>query len=297
MTVCIGSGPRQVLNVLLGVLHSQIVFCWFASVYAALATLAAGMLGKKSIIVVGGVDMAREKEFGYGLWLSPWKSALVRAAIKKAGRILVVDQSLRDEVLERVKFSGDNLEILPTGFDREMWRPSGEKKPIVLTVAATQSTGRMKVKGIDILFEVARMLPHIKFELIGLDADKFNEFIPPANMSVRPILEQEQLLEHYQRAKIYCQPSRREGLSNTLCEGMLCGCIPVASDVGGTARAVGESGIVVHPGDPVALAAGIERAFSMPESVGLNARERVVTLFPKQQRENRLKELIGEMSR
>ena len=295
MTICIGHGLRQVFDVILGVLHTHLVFCWFASVYAAIATLAAGMLGKKSVIVIGGVDMAKEKEFGYGLWLSPWKAALVRRAIKKAARVLVVDQSLREEVLLRVQYQGNNLEVLSTGYDHETWRPSGAKESLVLTVASVQNEGRLKIKGIDILFEVARRLSHVKFTLIGFDLTKFGNFTPPANLSVQPIVEQAELLQHYQRAKVYFQPSRREGLSNTLCEAMLCGCIPVATNVGGSVRAVGESGILVRSEDPVALASAVEKALGMPETAGRTARERIVTLFPKHQREKRLRELIREI--
>jgi glycosyltransferase involved in cell wall biosynthesis len=296
VTVCIGHGPRQVLNVLLGVLHAQLVFCWFASVYAAIAILAAEMLGKKSLVVIGGVDVAKEKEFGYGLWISPWKSALVGRAIKKAARVLVVDQSLREELLRRVGYPGDNIEVLPTGFDHAFWRPSGEKEPLVLTVAAIQSDGRLKIKGIDILFEVARTLPQTQFLLIGFDCSKFRNLVPPTNLTLFPVLDQAELLRFYQRAAVYCQPSRREGLSNTLCEAMLCGCIPVVTDVGGSARAVGTCGIVVPPEDPAALAAAIGRAFEMPESAGGKARERIIELFPRQNRENRLNALIREMS-
>jgi glycosyltransferase involved in cell wall biosynthesis len=292
VTVCIGHGPRQVLNVLLGVLHAQLVFCWFASVYAAIAILFAGILGKKSIVVIGGVDVAKEKEFGYGLWLSPWKSVLVGRAIKKASRVLVVDQSLRDEVLQRVKYPGNNIEVLSTGFDHAFWRPSGEKEPLVLTVAAIQSNGRLKIKGIDILFEVARTLPQTKFVLIGFDSEKFHNLIPPTNLTLFPVLDREELLRFYQRAKVYCQPSRREGLSNTLCEAILCGCYPVVTDVGGSARAVGTYGIVVPPDNPAALAAAILRAFEFPEHTDQKARERIIEFFPRQKREIRLNGLI-----
>jgi glycosyltransferase involved in cell wall biosynthesis len=296
MTVCIGRGPRQIVNILLGILHTQVVFCWFASVYAAIAILVAGMFGKKSIVVIGGVDVAKEKEFGYGLWLSPWKSALVGRAIKRAARVLVVDQSLREELLQRVKYRGDNVEVLPTGFDPELWQPSGAKEHFVLTIAAIQSDGRLKIKGIDVLFEVARTLPQTKFVLIGFDSDKFRNLVPPSNLSLFPVLDQPELLQFYQRAEVYCQPSRREGLSNTLCEAMLCGCIPVATDVGGSARASGMCGIVVPPDNPAALAAAIERAFEMPESAGRGARERIMELFPRQNREKRLNELIGRVN-
>lgn len=242
------------------------------------------------------MDIAKEKEFGYGLWLSPWKAALARRAIKTATRVLVVDQSLKEEVLGRVNYRGDNVELLPTGYDQEFWHPAGSKDPIVLTVAAVLSEGRFRIKGIDILFDAARMLPDVRFELIGVEQAKFKQFVPPPNVTIHPILSQSELLMQYQRAKVYCQPSRREGLSNTLCEAMLCGCVPVATDVGGSVHALGENGVIVRTDDPSALATGIRKALELPTAVGANARERIATQFPKTRREQRLRELMNEMS-
>ena len=51
-------------------------------------------------------------------------------------------------------------------------------------------------------------------------------------------IERARLLEYYRRAKVYCQPSRREGLPGALCEAMLCGCYPVVTGTGGMPEAV-----------------------------------------------------------
>jgi len=296
VTVCIGHGPGHVLKLVLNVFRSQLVFCWFASVYAAVGTLVAGALGKNSIIVIGGVDLAKEKEFGYGLWRSPWKAMLVGRAIKTANRVVVVDQSLKAELLDRVKYTGNNVEVLSTRFDQDTWHPAGIKEPIVLTVAAIQSEGRFKIKGIDVLIEVARQLPQVRFVLVGVSPDRFPNTARPENLTVHPSLQQMELLHYYQRAKVYVQPSRREGLSNALCEAMLCGCIPVATDVGGSSRAIGETGFVVPVGNPNALADGIVKALELPAGNGILARERIIALYPKGQREVRLEQLIRELT-
>ena len=297
MDLCIGSGPIHIARVAGRVLASDVVFCWFASVYAAVATLVAALLRKKSVIVVGGADMAGDKEFNYGLWNSAWKSMLVRSAIRRADRVLVVDESLRKEVRARVGHDGGNLEVLPTGHDHTFWQPAGSKEPSVLTVAAVNDAGRFKIKGIDILFDVARKLPDVRFTLIGPDAARFRELVVPANLTILPPMDRASLLPFYQRSMVYCQPSRREGLSNTLCEAMLCGCIPVATDVGGSALAIGETGIVVPPGDHAALVDAIKRALALPKDNGTKGRERIISLFPQHRREERLRSVIAEMCR
>lgn len=56
-------------------------------------------------------------------------------------------------------------------------------------------------------------------------------------------------------------PSHEEGFSNAVIEGMAAGLASVVTDVGGNAEAVvdGESGLVVPPHDPVALATAVLR--------------------------------------
>ena len=73
---------------------------------------------------------------------------------------------------------------------------------------------------------------------------------------------------------------------------MLCGCIPVATDVGGSRRAIGETGFVVKPEDEGALADVITRAMSLDPASGLEARERIKTEFPEDRRWHRLAEII-----
>ncbi|MBI4855346.1 MAG: glycosyltransferase [Acetobacterium woodii] len=79
-------------------------------------------------------------------------------------------------------------------------------------------------------------------------------------------------------------PSLREGFSITLLEAMSTGKPVVATDVGGNSEAIsnGETGIIVPPDDPAALANGIIAVLNdkhMAEKMGLKARERFERLF------------------
>ena len=71
----------------------------------------------------------------------------------------------------------------------------------------------------------------------------------------------ERLGEYYERAAVVCVPSRREGYGVVAREALAYGRPVVTTGVGGLADAVsdGENGLVVAPGAPQALRAGIER--------------------------------------
>ena len=288
----IGNGVRQALKILISVRASDIVFCWFASTYSALAVLAARFLGKRSVIVIGGVDVAKEPDLNYGMFLSLWKSALVRYAIRNSDKVLLVDESLRSETISRVGYEGRNIETVPTGYDTSFWKLKGTKRTEVLCVAVAMDEKRARLKGIDILVEAARSLSRTKFTVVGVRESAVGKFNPPKNIRFIAPIEQSELLPFYQKAKVYCQPSLREGLPNTLCEAMLCQCIPVATTVGGMPEAVGNAGFLVPPKDARALLKAIQRALSASAKHGVLARKRIAENFPAAKRQVALLKIL-----
>jgi glycosyltransferase involved in cell wall biosynthesis len=55
-------------------------------------------------------------------------------------------------------------------------------------------------------------------------------------------------------------------------------------------------GVIVSPNNPVELADGIRRALLMPQRTGEQGRERIISLFPKSRREQRLLQLMKDLS-
>jgi len=288
----IGNGIIHAVKIAVAVLRSDVVYCWFASTYAAVAVIVARWFGIPSIIVLCGVDIAKDERLGYGIWLSPWKARLVRYAMRNAHRVLVGDVSMKKEAIRLAEYSGGNIVYVPPGFDSEYWKPLGEKEPHILTVAAVRDYRTMRRKGIDILIETARRLPQFTFSVVGVDAQYTFDLNPPANITFHGFVPRKELLPYYRAAKIYCQPSLHEALCYTLREAMLCGCIPVASEVGGMPTAVSGIGVLVPPANVDALVAGLLKAMQMPDDVGAKGRARIVALYPYDKRASELQRLI-----
>jgi glycosyltransferase involved in cell wall biosynthesis len=188
---------------------------------------------------------------------------------------------------------------VPTGYDAARWHPEGTKEPIVLTVAGCHDRARMKKKGVDLLFDAARRMPATRFVVIGIHAHLLDEArrMAPPNVQIIPFAPQEELLRWYRRAAVYCQPSFTEGLPNSLCEAMLCACVPVGTRVGGIPTAISGIGFLVEYGDVEALSGALSEALAADRATGLRARLHIEENFSLERREKALLRILEECAR
>lgn len=292
--VLIGNGITAVAGLLWHEMFCDIVYCWFGSVYSVVAVFWAKFLRKRSVIIIGGVDAAAIPEINYGIWLNPWKAKLLTHGLRNTDRIFVVAPSLKEKIQQLAKYDGRNIEYLPTGYNTDFWNPGEEKEKCILTVAHSNTVTRLKKKGIDFLIMAAGKMEDTPFIIIGVDKELLGlgGLTLPGNVTLLPKMPREKLKEYYQKCKVYCQPSRSEGMPNTLCEAMLCGCIPVGTDVDGIPTAIGDSGFITPAGDIEALVTALENALAMDITYGHKARQRIVKEFPLERRIRRIEKLI-----
>ena len=290
----LGSAP----SLLKAIAGCRLALIWFAGGHAAATVLLSKLLRKKTIVVVGGFDVACIPEINYGRFAQgKTKSILTKFALKHADRVLVVDPTLKGDAIKNAGIRGHNIDYLPSGFSDTEFYPNGRKEPMVLTVAMGESWDRAIIKGLDVFVESAIHLPDVRFKVVGIAGDALSRLkrAAPDNVEFTGFVSQHDLIESYQRAKVYCQLSMREGLPNALCEAMLCECIPVGTDRNGIPIAIGDTGFIVPYGDPVAAAKAIKEALLESGDRGKRARERIIELFPEKRREDGLIQVINEL--
>lgn len=291
---------ESALKIIWGVWWCDASFTWFASVYGAVAVFFSRLFRKKSVIVVAGYDVAKVPELKYGAFTKFKEAIPARYCLKKATHVLVVDESLKRDAIENAEVDGENIEYLPTGYDANYWKPKGEKEDLVLTVASADDAYRVRLKGLDTFVKAARLVPGVPFVAVGVSgkAKGYLEEMAPTNVELIGFIDETRLRGLYQKAKVYCQLSLKEGLPNALCEAMLCGCVPVGTEgVGGIALAIGDAGYCVPYGDDKAVAKAIETALQTSSEIGKKSRERIIERFSMEEREEGIVNLLTERLR
>jgi len=271
-------------------------FCWFASGGHAYYTIkVAKMFRKSSIVTLGGFEVAKVPELNYGSVLDPYRYRQTKYVLENATWILAVDESLKEDAIINYGIEGKNILIVPTGYDAGYFTPDGEKRNIVMTVAYMNESS-IKRKGIETFIKAAAAFPLTPFIIIGKLADDYannlKESAPP-NVVFEGYVTDEILLKYYQCSKVYCQLSRYEGLPNSLCEAMLCECVPVGTPHCGIPKAIGNTGYYTEYGDVNLTVAAIDKALN---GDGHAARERIRSMFPFDGREQQLQDIIRNLA-
>lgn len=279
-------------EILRGVLWADLTYSWFAHNHSYLAVMLANLLGKRTIVIIGGYEVAREPEIGYGALLDQKLAKRVNYIIQNADHILAVSEFNKREILELS--DSRHVAVVYNGIDCAQFTPGEGKGDLVITVCQI-NRNNITLKGLDTFISAARRLPDLRFAVIGRVLDKSIEALKqdaPPNVDFVPSPSQDEILQWYRRAKVYCQLSYRESFGVALAEAMSCECVPVVTDRGALPEVVGDVGFVVPYGDTEATAAAILEGLRSDR--GRAARIRVQEEFSFEERREKIREIIEE---
>lgn len=303
---------KMMILLIINFFRYRIIYTRFADYYAALLAIFARITGKKLIIVIGGIDVNFLPEFKYGFFAKRLRGLCARFALNHAHLLMPNSPAL---IYDENSYAADTpvksgiryftpetkslIRLVPNGFNPDFWKSieGTEKDPVVLGVAIINDLTTFRIKGTDLFFEIAEQLKKQRFIYIGMSSSFIREqslSIPP-NVEIVGNISPHQLLNYYQKAKVFLILSLTEGMPNALCEAMLCQCIPVGSNVSMIPEIIGDSGLIIYKRDKKEIAEKVLEALNMSEQSGIKAREKVITNYSFERREKILVDLLKEL--
>ncbi len=286
----------NVFGVARDVLHSDLVFGWFAHWHTFWPVTLAWIARKPSVLVIGGFDTANMPEIGYGLQQGGIRRLISRWTMKRATRLITNSFSSRREIERNVGIPPERVTVLHHGVPDPFGAlPDGERQRMALTVGVVDRPNLLR-KGLEPFVRAAAEAPDVRFVLAGKWADDAADelrAIAGDNVELTGWLPDETLEDLYRNASVYVQASAHEGFGVTVAEAMLAGCVPVVTNSGALPEVVGELGLIVGA-EPAELAAAITRALDASHESRSSCRQRVLSEFPFEMRRGGILRVAGE---
>ena len=135
--------------------------------------------------------------------------------------------------------------VIPNGLDETFWNCESSSIKDENKCIAVFSKSQFYLKGGDLIIELAKHLPEIKFQIVGIDGND-NLHSAPDNVAFSGRLNHIELRKAYREAQFHFQLSLFEGFGLSLCEAMLCECIPIGSSVNMIPQIIGDTGFILN---------------------------------------------------
>ena len=195
-------------------------------------------------------------------------------------RLVTVSESSRRDIAAQMGVELDRLAVVPVGVDTSRFRPLPhvDRRPGRLMTTASAD---VPLKGLVPLLEaVAKLRTERDVELVVIGKPRPESKVPATieRLGLAGVVQfvsgvdDERIVELYAETEVAVVPSLYEGFSLPAVEAMACG-VPLVATTGGALPEVvgtsGETGLLVPPGDPSALAVAIGTAL---DDAGLRAR-------------------------
>jgi glycosyltransferase involved in cell wall biosynthesis len=207
--------------------------------------------------------------------------------------VLTVSQNSRQDIAAQMDVPPERMTVVPVGVDHTVFRPFEDVSPVPGRIMVTSSSD-VPMKGLVPLLEaVAKLRTERDVELTVIGRPNEGGRVEKAIARLGLVdavqcvsgITDDELARLYGEAQVAVVPSLYEGFSLPAIEAMACGVALVATTGGALPEVVGtdgETGLLVSPDDPSALAGAISRLLDDPElraRLGAAGRERVMSRF------------------
>lgn len=224
-----------------------------------LGYLGARKSGKAVVLSVHGVRAVRGPAIN--ALQEAWLRSVGRFLLRRADRVVCLTDRDRDEVV-RYGAPPERTVVLFNAYNDRLFHPSTNREPVVAWAGR-----HVPEKGLEHLVKawatVSAKHPEWRLVLIG-EGPLLEERRGQAEglglqgrVEFRPFQPQDAVAQTLATAAVFALPSIREGFPISLAEAMASGCAIVTTQ--GLEDVVGDAGITVPPGDPVALSKALER--------------------------------------
>jgi len=208
-----------------------------------------------------------------------------RALARRATRIIAITESLARFQVERVGLPAAKVEVIHYGLD-DLPQAWGENPPDPLSPDARLVLCICRLepqKGVDVAIRALREIPGAQLVVLG-EGPQRGELEQLARELDVPLYlpgRVPDVAAWLRRADLLVHPVRWEGFGLALLEAMLASLPVVATKVSSIPEIVvdGETGLLIPPDDPGALAAAVNRVLADPSGYGERGRARARSDF------------------
>ncbi len=311
----LGAFIKQLIYLVGHIKKFDLVYCWFADYHGFLPVVLAKIFNKKSVVVAGGYDTAAIPYIRYGIFMKKNLRAWMASYIYRSARHIIAmeasfiqgentylsDKPMSNGILHFVRQKNliDKCTVIPNCCDAAQWyKPTTvQKQKTVLSVGAAPNVKTFQCKGFDLLLAVAQQLPEVYFMIIGLQGKALSlaQKTATPNVTLLSYIPNASLMAYYAHAKVFCQFSIHEAFPNTLCEAMLCECIPLGTNVNGIPHGIGNTGFILNKKNITQAKNLIQQALHADESLGKAARKRIIQHFSVAARQQGLLNVLNSV--